>query len=324
MSDQSGLVSAILLDGEGGGSEISWPDIPSDLPEGKTPWFHLDRLSENVQDWVRERAGIDPLIAEALLAEETRPRIASKGNGLLVFLRGVNLNPGQDPEDMISIRIWIEPRQIITLRANHIMAAADLRDQLGEGDGPKNSGEFLVALATGLMDRMAPVLAEVEDLIDEMEEEILTEPTRNSRTKLSSMRRSAVALRRYLAPQREALARLQIEKVDWLTDMDREQVREVADLTTRHIELLDSAREHATVAQDELTNLLSEQMNQRMYGLTLVTIIFLPLSFLTGLLGINVAGIPGAEFPQAFAVVCGILLAIALVVGVILKKRNWF
>jgi zinc transporter len=324
MSDQTGLVSAILLDGQGGGSDLPWPETPSDLPEGKTSWLHLDRMSEDVQRWVREEAGLDPLVCEALLAEETRPRIARKHEGLLVILRGVNLNPGADPEDMISIRLWIDARRIISLRAHHIMAAADIRDRLEESEGPRGSGEFLVALADGLMERMAPVLGDLEDTIDGMEEEILTAPTGENRVRLSSLRRDAVALRRYLAPQREALARLQTEQVPWLSDLHREQLHEIADLLTRHIELLDSARDHAAVTQDELSNMIAEQMNQRMYGLSLVAVIFLPLGFLTGLLGINVAGIPGTEFQGAFAIVCAILLVLALIVLGILKHRKWF
>jgi zinc transporter len=324
MSDQTGLVSAILLDGQGGGSDIPWPDLPSDMPEGRAAWLHLDRLEENVHDWVREESGIDPLICEALLAEETRPRVARKGDGLLVILRGVNLNPGADPEDMISIRLWIDSRRIISLRANHVMAAADIRDYLAESEGPRGPGEFLVALADGLMERMAPVLTDLEDTIDGMEEEILSTPTADIRTKISSLRRDAVALRRYLAPQRDALTRLKTEQVSWLSDLHREQLHEIADLLTRHVELLDTARDHAAVTQDELTNIVAEQMNQRMYGLSLVAVIFLPLGFLTGLLGINVAGMPGVDYQGAFTIVCVILLVLALVVVGILKQRRWF
>ncbi|MBN1476715.1 zinc transporter ZntB [Candidatus Sumerlaeota bacterium] len=324
MSDRTGLVSAILLDGQGGGRELPWPETPSDLPEGMTPWLHLDRMSENVQRWVRREARLDPLVCEALFAEETRPRVARKGDGLLVILRGVNLNPGEDPEDMISIRLWIDAHRIISLRSNHIMAAADIRERIAASEGPRGPGDFLVALADGLMDRMAPVLASLEDRLDGMEEEILVTPTGEIRSKLSELRRDAVALRRYLAPQREALNRLQTEQVPWLTDLHREQLHEIADLLTRHIELLDSARDHAAVTQDELTNLVAEQMNQRMYGLSVVAVIFLPLGFLTGLLGINVAGIPGMDYQGAFAIVCAILLVVALFVVGILKHRRWF
>ena len=75
---------------------------------------------------------------------------------------------------------------------------------------------------------------------------------------------------------------------------------------------------------DEVTNILTERLNKNMYALSVVAAIFLPLGFLTGLLGINIGGIPGAENPQAFVVICGML---ALVVGlqiVIFRKMCWF
>ncbi len=115
-------------------------------------------------------------------------------------------------------------------------------------------------------------------------------------------------LRRYLAPQREAITRLQVEKIHWFTERDKRHLYETANSLIRIVEDLDSLRERANVAQEELVNILSEQINSRMYTLSLVTTIFLPLSFLTGLLGINVAGIPGPTNPWAFLIVVAMLL----------------
>jgi zinc transporter len=90
-----------------------------------------------------------------------------------------------------------------------------------------------------------------------------------------------------MAPQREAIARLQSEKISWLADEDRVRLREVYDRLTRYLEDLDAARERAAVTQEELISRLSEQMDNRMYVLSIVAAIFLPLGFLTGLLGIK-------------------------------------
>jgi zinc transporter len=130
-------------------------------------------------------------------------------------------------------------------------------------------------------------------------------------------------LRRYLAPQREAMARLYNERVPWLNDMDRMRLREVADSTTRYIEDLDASRERAIVIQEELMSRISEQMDKRMYVLSMVAAIFLPLGFLTGLLGINVGGIPGAEYKGSFYIFCGILISVSVMQIYIFKKLKW-
>jgi len=133
----------------------------------------------------------------------------------------------------------------------------------------------------------------------------------NLREALGGLRRQAIMLRRYLAPQRDVLSRLQVEQAGWLGQGHRLHLREIADRITRYVEDLDAARERAAVIQEQLTGRLSEQMNRTMYVLSLVAAIFLPLGLLTGLLGINVGGIPGAENHWAFALVTFMLVVIA-------------
>lgn len=143
------------------------------------------------------------------------------------------------------------------------------------------------------------------------------------REKLGSLRREIVRLRRYLAPQRDAVNRLQNERVAWLDEISRVYLREIADRTTRYVEDLDSARDRAAVTQEELNSRLSERMNKTMYVLSLVAGVFLPLGLLTGLLGINVAGIPGTEDPSAFVVVCAILLFLGILQVAVFKRMKW-
>ena len=116
MEQENGLVFACLLDGKGGGKTCGWNDVREWKEQDGCLWTHLDRSNPEVQRWVHEDAGLDSIAAEALLAEATRPRWVMFDQGLLVILRGVNLNPGADPEDMVSIRIWIEHHRVISMR----------------------------------------------------------------------------------------------------------------------------------------------------------------------------------------------------------------
>jgi len=245
-------------------------------------------------------------------------------DGLLVVLRGVNLNPGADPEDMVSIRLWLTPGRIVSTRRRRLLSVDDLREAIRQGRGPKDAGGFLVAIADRMMARAGGVVEALDDAVDRLEEEVLTTEAFHLRSRLADVRREAIGLRRYLSPQRDAMARLQVEPTPLLDDLDRLRLRELADRVTRHVEDLDAARERAAVTQEELASRLAEQLNQRMYVLAIVAALFLPLGFVTGLLGINVAGIPGAENPHAFTEV-GVMLGI-LGAGVlaILKWRRWF
>ncbi len=323
MAAEDGLICAYALDGQGGGREVGWPEIQGWQADDGLLWVHLDRTGHESQCWLREDGGLDPVIATGLLAEDVRPREVPVDDALLVTLRGVNLNPGADPEDMVAVRVWLERTRIVTLRHRRLTAINDLRAALAEGRGPRGPGQFLAMLSERLIARMAPVIDQLVDRIDDLEEAVLREHDTELRLGIAGLRREAIALRRYLAPQREVVARLTTSHAPWLGAGDRAVLREVADRTTRFVEDLDAARKRAAVVQDELNTRLSDQMNRTMYLLTLVATVLLPPSLITGLLGINVGGMPGADQPWAFWAAIIVLLVLAGVEIVVLRRLRW-
>ena len=318
-----GLIAAYILDKKGGGRQIGWDGIDSWQPDQGLLWIHFDYSSQNVQEWLFGKSGLEEVISDALIEEDSRPRCTSFQEGLLLGLRGVNLNPGADPEDMVGIRIWFETDRIISTRKRKILSISDIRAALEQGIGPESLGDFLVQLAGRMMERMRHVIDDLEDAVADVEDQVLTSESRQLRTELAALRRQAISLRRYLAPQREALSRLLTEKIAWLDESDRIRLREVYDQLTRHIEDLDEARDRAAVTQEQLINSLSEQMNNKMYILSIVAAIFLPLGFLTGLLGINVGGIPGADSKLGFSVFVILLVGVVSFQIWFFKKKKW-
>lgn len=323
MADQEGLIAAYVLDGKGGGRRLSWADIEGWSPGDGVLWLHFDYTAPAAERWLQEKSGLEEVVANALLAEESRPRVTTFDNALLIALRGVNLNPDADPEDMVSLRLFIDENRIISTRKRKLLSIADIINEIEKGKGPRSAGEFLEEIADRLMYRMGTVIEGVEDSVAELEEAVLTAESHELRPLLATIRRQTISLRRYLAPQREAIARLQSEKMSWITEKDKIRFREVYDRLVRYVEDLDAARERAAVTQEEFMSRVSENMNQRMYILSLVAAIFLPLGFLTGLLGINVGGIPGADNKMAFFVFC-LMLAIVIIMQVLLfKRKRW-
>ena len=318
-----GLIAAYILDKKGGGRQIGWDGIDSWQPDQGLLWIHFDYSSQNVQEWLFGKSGLEEVISDALIEEDSRPRCTSFQEGLLLGLRGVNLNPGADPEDMVGIRIWFETDRIISTRKRKILSISDIRAALEQGIGPESLSDFLVQLAGRMMERMRHVIDDLEDAVADVEDQVLTSESRQLRTELAALRRQAISLRRYLAPQREALSRLLTEKIAWLDESDRIRLREVYDQLTRHIEDLDEARDRAAVTQEQLINSLSEQMNNKMYILSIVAAIFLPLGFLTGLLGINVGGIPGADSKLGFSVFVILLVGVVSFQIWFFKKKKW-
>ncbi|ALP53454.1 magnesium transporter CorA [Candidatus Tenderia electrophaga] len=323
MDEQDGLIAAYALDGKGGGTPLDWQGLQQWRSDEGFLWVHLDFTHAEAQRWLRQDSGVDKVVCDALLADETRPRSTALKDGLLVMLRGVNTNPGADPEDMVALRLWVEDRRVITTRRRRLLSIVDVRESIDRGDGPGTPGELLVDLADRLVVRMADAIDAIEEEVDRLENEVVESERAQLRHELARMRMEVIGLRRYLSPQREAMARLAQERVEWLSDNDRIRLREITDRVVRYVEDLEAARDRAGVVQEELNNRLSEQMNNRMYVLSLVAAVFLPLGFLTGLLGINVGGIPGAEYAYGFEVV---ILFLVVLVGLqiwLFRRRRW-
>ena len=318
-----GLVHALLLDGRGGASEVDWHKVSSWSAEQGCLWLHFNYAGTGVAQWLRGDSGIIDLAAEALLSEETRPRASNLGGELLLAMRGVNLNPGSNPEDMVSLRLWSDGQRIITTRRRHLLSTDDVLERINSSIGPVDAGELIVELNERIVHRMSDTVGSFEDEVMALEEQLLSEAPSALRSELALLRKQTIALRRYLAPQREALNRLVMEKFSWISDDSRMQLREISDRLIRHIEDIDAVRERAAVAQEELLSRISEQMNERMYVLSIVAAVFLPLGFFTGLMGINVGGMPGVESTGAFWVVVGLCVGLTLALGIVFRGKKW-
>jgi len=324
MKNGVGLIHAYLLDGTGGGRRLDMVDIEAWTREQGVLWAHFDYTSEDARQWLQNSAGLQDLVADALLVEETRPRATSIDDGLLIALRGINTNPGAEPDDMVAVRLWVDDKRIISTRERVLFSARDIAEWLDAGKGPADAADFLVALADRIVWRISDTVDKCEDLVADLEDQVLDASSSSLRFDLATLRRQTITLRRYLAPQRDAFAQLIAGKTAWLNDDSRQRIREVSDRLIRNIEDLDAVRERAAVTQEELLSRLSDQMNTRMYVLSVVAAIFLPLGFLTGLLGINVGGIPGTENPWAFLIFSLLIVGILVVQMLWFKYKKWF
>lgn len=321
--NETGLLHAFLLNSHGGAKPLSLEETRHWKPEDGIIWLHFNYSSPESIEWINSDVDLDDVTKEFLLSEETRPRTVTVYDGLLLALRGVNLNPGSDPEDMVALRLWADQNRIITTIRRNLLTVQDIANSFTDDCGPTTTSQFIVDLTERLISRMSNTVDTIEDRLAELEEKVLDVGSTVLRKELSSIRRESIMLRRYLAPQREAMGRLYTEKISWLQADDQFRMREVTDQLIRYIEDLDAIRDRATVIHEELVSNVSEQMNNRMYVLSLAAAIFLPLGFLTGLFGINVGGIPGSESKMAFPLFVFVLGAISIALFIFFKRKKW-
>jgi zinc transporter len=138
------------------------------------------------------------------------------------------------------------------------------------------------------------------------------------------VRSEAINYRRFLAPQRAALEKLATLPGDWLAEDDRAHLSAAADRAARMAEEVEAIRERAALVHEALTDLRAEQLDQRGLVIAIAAMVFLPLTFITGLYGMNVEGLPYAKEPWAFDAIMGVCTLIAAGTVIYFLRRHWF
>jgi len=322
--EDDGLLFGCLLNGTGSAKLVGWREVETWRDGGAPLWVHLDRESPRVQHWLMHLSGLTAQTVEALLAEETRPRVFRGKRGFVTILRGVNSNPGEEPDDMIAMRMWSDGQRVITIRQQKLLTTRDVLAQLIELEtGPKTASDLYERLIFRINEKMSDTVESYDEQLDRFEDQLDVSRATEQRRQLSELRQSMNNLRRYIWPQKEALGNLLAAPPDWFTDECRLRLRETIDRLLRYIEEIDAARERAVVAKDDIANQLAEATNKTLYILAIVSGVFLPLAFLTGLLGINVGGMPGVENDNAFWIFCGVMTALLGLELLIFKRLKW-
>jgi zinc transporter len=320
------LLSAFQLSGPDHGTPLKEADqIIAALQAPALAWLHMRADHPDTEGWIKEHLGfLNPVVISALLAQETRPRAARIGDGILLILRGVNTNLGQDPDDMVSIRVWVHDSRIVSLSKRPLAAVRHLQGELTEGNGPRTAGGFVCDLIEQLNVRIEDYLGTLDDETDALEEAAINEPPADLHSRVTENRQHVVSFRRHVAPQRDALEQLTQPDLTLFTPTQNLRLREAHNRLLRAIEELDNMRERLQLIKEELANLQSERLNRNLYVLSLVSAVFLPLGFMTGLMGINLSGMPGAAHPWAFWIFTGILALIVALQLYLLRRFRLF
>ncbi len=315
---------AYALNGPEAGSRLDADRAIEVLRDDALGWVHLSADHPATPNWIaRNLDYLDPAVQEALTAPATRARATRIGQGMLVVLRGINTNEGRDPEDMVSVRIWADAHRIVTLSRQRVRALGDIAERIGRGDGPETAGESLASLAQRPNARLEPLVGDLDLETDALETEVIGKPDQNLRARIVAMRLQVIELHRHSAPQAAAIADLIGSTAEFFAEDDRLLLSETRQSLTRQLENLAEMKDSLAVLREELSSQISDRLNGHMYFLSILSAIFLPLGFVTGLLGINVGGMPGAESSNAFWYVCAGLGVVFVLQILILRRARW-
>jgi magnesium transporter len=180
------------------------------------------------------------------------------------------------------------------------------------------------AILDALVDEYMPLIDQMDDEVEILEDIVLEKPSPATLERLLMLKHSIMELRRVISPQREMVNRLTRDEFELIDPQSRFYFRDIYDHLVRIQDLSDTIRDIVSGAMDIYLNSTSLRLNEVMKALTIVSTIFLPLSFIAGVFGMNFAQIPTASHPLGFYICCAAMLVIGVAMLVYFRRRKWF
>lgn len=321
-----GVVFAWEMHGEQS-REIQPDQVDAALGDhSKSLWLHLNLSNTRIQRWLRQTPQIPDSLKEAILDQVSRSRmetIEEFGDGLMMVMNDfrIGLSHATDDEETGTLWAIMTPRLMLSLRAHPLMTTDTLRHLLRQKRITPNT---VVALYHELIEERATHLRrrtdQLSDQMDLLEEILIKGEDLPEHETLGRLRITCSRLRRHYAPELTALRRLLRRKPTWFTEDDTDQLREQIDLLSFLVDEVNNLYERAKVLQDELSAHVAEFNAKNLQVLSVMTVIFLPMTLVTGVMGMNMEDLPGLQ--HSFYIVMGIMCATGLAVYSGLKIKR--
>jgi zinc transporter len=289
-------------------------------------WLHLCIRHEGTSGFLMDDAMLDDLIVQAMVEEDTRSRIRVQPDGIMVLLKAMHVRDAgmAKPEDMISMRIWIDAHRAITTREEDIDPIRDIAGRFEAGTGPATPGAFLADLIALHMNEVVPFIERLEDAVTGLDLLIAQRDVEMACNRLADLQLQVSGFLRHLGPQRQVLETLVNLDHPSISDRDRSRFDDVLNTLLRTLETLQSLRERSDILNDQVTRIQDRQLGQNSYIFAVAAAVFLPLGFLTGLFGVNLGGIPMATDPLGFwLLLIGCVGLGFLLIGLV-RWKKWF
>ncbi|MGD1033058.1 MAG: magnesium/cobalt transporter CorA [Candidatus Dormibacteria bacterium] len=290
-------------------------------------WLDLEGLDEDGATLLRDGFGFHPLAVEDAEHFGQRPKVDDYEGFTYLVVHGARADAGETVTT--EVHVFHSARHVVTVSRGATEIFAAVRERLGRRLAGSTPGVAVLYLVVDeLVDSYFPVLSQLDDRIDALEDAILKQPTEAQLGELFDTKRTLVALRKVVTPQRDMFARLLsgMSIVEGATPEDERYFRDLYDHLIRISDLVDSYRDLLTGAMDTHLSTVSNRLNVVMKQLTIIATVFLPLSFLTGFFGQNFALLTGHVLTQTWSfwvLGVGLELVAAVALLYLFRRRGW-
>jgi zinc transporter len=283
-------------------------------------WVHLNSAAAPAKQWLSRCRHLPEPIRDALLDPDPRTRLEPLGDGILGVIGDTVAGADPDPWSLSSLHFYVDGHWLISTRRRPVSCASKLGREVRNGLVVQSSAELMVWLLTHAADSVSARALELARDTDRTEDEVLAGRATLSRERLGKARRRAARLRRQVALRPRAIDRLRSRLPSWVDENDRFELVNALDRMETLVDELQAIEQREAGLEAEVAARLSEETNRNLFILSVVTVIFLPMTLITGIFGMNVAGLPGLADPSAF---WWVMLAMSVVPAVFLAALRW-
>ena len=302
---------------------------------GAVSWIDIDGVGDaRIFARLGERLGLHPLALEDVLTVVHRPKVERYEKHLFIVMRMVRLAPADaglapGPPEVRDeqVSLFLGPDWLVTVQEGTADAFDGVREAIRHARGrTREAGPDHLAylVLDAVVDAYFPVLDALAERMQELEEAAIAAPTEETLVGLQRLRHDLLALRRAVWPMREEVAVLQREDTPLVTAETRVFLRDVYDHAIQALELLESLRETSVAVMEVYLSMQNQRLNGVMKVLTVISTVFIPLTFIASIYGMNFAYMPELRHPAAYPAVLGFMGLVAAGMVLYFKRRGWW
>lgn len=297
-------------------------------------WVDMDQPTDEELILLDDVFGFHPLAIEDTIQYQQRPKIESYNHVgdahntgyFYMVIHGPDLRTFKEDVRTKELDIFVSERYLVTIHEEG-MSSIDYVMKRCKGDARRVLEQGIDMLLHGILDQLidhyVPILDHLQQSLEELEDEALSDPRPALLGKISREKRDLLNLRRIIWPQREVLAMLSRGDVPFIRESTRVYFRDVQDHLNRAVEMIELYRELVASARDLYLSAINNNLNQIMKTLTIVTVVASILNVITGFFGMNFSHIPGLDSHAMFWTTVLVMILTASAVTVLFWWKKW-
>lgn len=290
-------------------------------PAGEFLWLHLNLSHAASLGWLRAHAALDDAFYEALADGSRSTRIERLGDTVFAVLNDVTYDFAFEASDVATL--WVSARRdvVFSARPRPLRSVDRLRTAVKRGEPMASAAALLDHLLRDQADEIQRIVRQAGERVDEIEDALLAGHTGRLGAELAQLRRMSVRLQRLLSPEPNAFFRMLANPPTWLGDADGQRLRQANEEFAVAVRDIGALQERIKLLQEESAARVAEQNNRSLFVLTMVTVLALPINLVSGLLGMNVGGVPFSQYAHGFWWVLALIALLTTAIAWLALRR---